>query len=63
MPDAHDGDANAARIRQRGERARIELGLTAELGAGLRAAATHSNGCAVNDGNRRRAAYRRSSAR
>jgi hypothetical protein len=38
MPEAQDGDANAARIRQRGERARVELGLTAEAGAGLRAA-------------------------
>lgn len=38
MPDAHDGDANAARVRQRGERARVELSLTAEVGAGLRAA-------------------------
>lgn len=38
MPDAHDGDSNAARIRQRGERARVELSLTAEAGAGLRAA-------------------------
>ena len=38
MSDAQDGDSNAARIRRRGERARVELGLTAEVAAGLRAA-------------------------
>lgn len=38
MADAHEGESHQARVRLRGERARVELTLTAEVGAGLRAA-------------------------
>ncbi len=38
MPDSEDGETHQVRIRLRGERARVELALTAEVAAGLRAA-------------------------
>jgi hypothetical protein len=38
MPDPDEGESHQARVRLRGERARVELALTAEVGAGLRAA-------------------------
>jgi hypothetical protein len=38
MAEPDEGESHQARVRLRGERARVELALTAEVGAGLRAA-------------------------